>query len=242
VNNLALSGAWLNVVSLVSFIALGLIFSLTIKYSQIILTEYLQREFYFLEINKWTKDQSQKKKKYFIEIFSGMKMLSKSFTTLLEIALAILFGLMLLIVFHPFYLLFPILIAIVIAIIIKQSSGAIEASIRISDQKFELYSNVLDEKSITTESIENYLHSREKRFKFIKFNSISIFAFNIIAQILLLGGGIILIKNQQLSLGQLVSSEIIMANMLAAFNKLPFALESLYDFETSLYKINQTKE
>jgi hypothetical protein len=50
------------------------------------------------------------------------------------------------------------------------------------------------------------------------------------------------VEATELSIGQLVSAEIILTNILISMQKLPDALENMYDFETSIYKINKAKE
>jgi ABC-type bacteriocin/lantibiotic exporter with double-glycine peptidase domain len=63
----------------------------------------------------------------------------------------------------------------------------------------------------------------------------------ILCQISLLGGGTWLVQSQQLSIGQLVSAEIILSGIMVSLNKLPTALEGLYDYETSIYKLMKAK-
>ncbi len=64
-------------------------------------------------------------------------------------------------------------------------------------------------------------------------------ALTIFGQIFVLGIGCYLIQVNQLSVGQLVSAEIIISGIFMSFAKLPTTLESLYDFETSQYKISK---
>jgi ABC-type bacteriocin/lantibiotic exporter with double-glycine peptidase domain len=50
--------------------------------------------------------------------------------------------------------------------------------------------------------------------------------------------GCYLIVNNQLSVGQLVSAELIISGIFVSLVKLPQTLESIYDYETSQYKIS----
>lgn len=89
--------------------------------------------------------------------------------------------------------------------------------------------------------MRNYLLAREERFGFIRRNTVKLFALYVVCQLALLGGGTYLVETAQLSIGQLVSAEIILSNIMISLHKLPDALEGLYDFETSLYKLNKAK-
>ena len=91
------------------------------------------------------------------------------------------------------------------------------------------------------DEINSYLEARNDHFIFVKKNTLKMSVLFIICQIILLGGGTWMVENQQLSIGQLVSAEIILSGIMISLNKLPEALESLYDYETSTYKIKKAK-
>ncbi|MFP5384739.1 MAG: hypothetical protein ACLGHN_01580 [Bacteriovoracia bacterium] len=241
VNNLALAGIWVNILAFLIIIGTGLTLSLIIKYCQIVLIEFLQRELFCLFSSEWREKIHTYYRMYFIEIFFSMKSFSKSYTIIVETALVTGFGLVMIAIFHPVFLSLAILIVIVLYQIRQSTRPAIEASILVSDEKYSLFDRAIHDITPDTTGMERYLRAREKRFSYIKKNTIKLSVLYIICQILLLGGGTMLIENDQLSIGQLVSAEIIFSNIMISLNKLPYALEGMYDFETSLYKLEKAR-
>lgn len=242
VNSLALSGIWLNVFSFLMVIGFGLTISQIIKYAQTILVEFLQRELLYQQIIRWIRNSDKRIGQYFIEIFFAMKTFSKSFTNLVEIALITLFGVVVILIFHPLFFIVAILMFLILYNIHLSTKPAIKASIKVSDEKYALYALALQNKIVTEDQIESYLEARVKRFEFVRLNTLKISFLYVISQLLLLGGGVYLIQLGELSIGQLVSAEIIFANIMLSFNKLPQVLEAVYDYETNIYKINLIKE
>ena len=241
VNNLALSGIWMNIVGFMVIIVIGLILSLVLHYCQIILNEYLQRELFFEQLKLWSRDIEPVRRKYFMEIFFSMKSFSKSFTTVVEMALVTIFGLLMVMLFHPAFIVLPILIGLTLYQIIKSNRPAIESSIQVSDEKYALYEKALENKSFTDQGMESYLRARSERFSFIKRHSLKLMLLYVVCQIALLGGGTLLVQSDQLSVGQLVSAEIIFSNIMISLNKIPDTLEGIYDFETSFYKLAKAR-
>ncbi len=92
VNNLALSGIWLNTVSFLVLIGLGLVISQIVRHSQVILIEFLEREVFIEEMRKWKNFNNEKYAHYYFEVINVLKAFSKSYTSLIEIALVMTFG------------------------------------------------------------------------------------------------------------------------------------------------------
>lgn len=241
VNNLALAGIWVNIVVFMIIIGAGLCLSLVIKYCQVVLVEFLKRELFVMTAQDWKENIKEKYRPYFIEKFFLMKTFTKSYTILVETALITIFGLLMIVIFHPAFIILPILIFAVLYQVNQSTRPAIEASIKLSDEKYFLFDNALHNILPDTPSVENYLVARDKRFRFIRVNTIKFSILYIVCQLLLLGGGAWMIETAQLSIGQLVSAEIILSNILLSMVKVPEALEGMYDFETSIYKMNKAR-
>lgn len=241
VNNLALSGLWINIFGFILIIGAGLTISLLLRYSQIVLNENLQRELFLSEISKWKGEIDEKNRPHFIEIFFAIKSFSKSFTSLIEIFLVTSFGVLFMFTFHPAFIFLGVITALTLYQIRESTKPAIESSIEESNQKYELFRLAKEGSEIGPKEIENYLDNRHEKFKFISNNTIKIFILFVVGQLLLLGGGSWLIQMNQLSIGQLVSAEIIFSGITVSLNKLPSALESLYEYETSIYKLVKSK-
>lgn len=221
-------------------IGAGLSVSLILRYSQIVLNENLQREIFLSEISKWKGSDDKKFKEHFIEIFFATKSFSKSFTSLVEIFLVTIFGVLLMLTFHPAFLFLAVITFLTLYQIRESTKPAIESSIEESNQKYKLFRLAQTGSPIGPAEIDNYLENRHEKFKFISKNTIKIFALFVIGQLMLLGGGSWLIQINQLSIGQLVSAEIIFSGITVSLNKLPSSLEALYEYETSIYKLIKT--
>jgi hypothetical protein len=238
VNNLVLAGIWLNTLSFLIIIGVGLVLTQTLLYCQVVITEFLQREIFIHEMHHWQKSNLSEKSYYYFEIVKSMKSYALAFTNMVEVGLVIGFGLLTIILFHPAFLILPIMISIIIYLVYKDTCPAVETSITESNRKYDLFFLISDSKEIGEEDIDNYLKARNTHFRYIKKNTILIGCAYILTQLLLLGGGIYFIQTNQLSVGQLVSAEIILSGIMASMTKIPKTMEDLYDFETSKYKLS----
>jgi ABC-type protease/lipase transport system fused ATPase/permease subunit len=239
VNNLALSGIWVNVLSFLIILSIGLLLSNALSYFLVILKEFIQRELFMLETSKWLKEAEGRKNSYFLESIMLLKTFSTVFTNFVEMGLVLIFGLITIILFHPVFLILPLFFVLTFFLIHRITKHAIGTSISESDAKYALFDLVLSNKNISEEGLEKYLVSRDNHFSFIKSISLKISLLNIISQVSLLGTGIYLIEVDKLSIGQLIAAEIILTGILQSISKLPSTLESLYDFETSVFKLKK---
>jgi hypothetical protein len=237
VNNLALSGIWLNISAFIIFVVVGLILSQIIKHSQLIIVESLQREIFCIEIEQWKSFNRKEYSHYYFEVLNLLKSFSKSYTNLIELALVVVFGLSTIVMFHPTFLLIAIIILVTIFQTYKSSFSALASSIKESDEKYKLYDLVNSENDIQENDVARFLEARDGHFSFVRRNSFKISALVVIVQTILLSVGCYLIKINQLSVGQLVSAEIIISGIFVPLSKLPLTLEAVYDYETSKYKI-----
>lgn len=239
VNNLALSGIWLNTTAFIILIVVGLVLAQTIKHSQLIIVESLLREIFCIEIQKWKNFKNKEYSQYYFEVFNLLKSFSKSYSNIIELALVMFFGLSTIIFFHPVFLSLAAVILLTVYQIYSSSSPALISSIKESDEKYKLYEKVHAGEEIKDSGILDFLKARDNHFNFIRNNSFKIAALVVISQAVLLSLGCYLIKINQLSVGQLVSAEIIISGIFIPLSKLPHTLEAVYDYETSKYKISK---
>lgn len=239
VNNLALSGIWLNISIFIILTVVCLGLSQMIKHSQLILSESLQREIFYIEMKGW-KDFSKKEySHYYFEVFNLLKSFSKSYSSIIELGLVMFFGLITLILFHPFFLIIAAIIILTIVQVYKTSSSGQLSSIEQSNQKYKIYSIIKSDDQVQDSNLIEYLEARDNHFNFIRKNSFKISFLLVIVQGLLLLLGSYFIKLNQLSVGQLVSAEIIVSGIFIPLSKLPIILESIFDYETSKLKIEK---
>ncbi len=173
--------------------------------------------------------------------------------------LQITFGLILLSLYHPFFIVFGILLFLLLYFIFKFSyNSSLETSLKESKFKYKV-AGWLQEMARNNYSFRNelnydyalqkndnlvsdYLNYREKHFNIIKrqFTQLIVFKMIITASLLSIGG--FLVINQQMNIGQFVAAEIIILLVINSVEKIILGLESFYDVLTSIEKIGQVTD
>jgi ABC-type bacteriocin/lantibiotic exporter with double-glycine peptidase domain len=187
------------------------------------------------------------------------KGLSKILMEFSTSSLQILFGLVLLSFYHPFFVFFGIvLIGLVSLIFMLSGPKGLRTSLLESKYKYEVAhwleelgrsmgtfklagdSNLSLNK--TNQLVGNYLKFRKDHFKVLVFQFSNIVAFKtlITAGLLILGS--ILVINQEINLGQFVASEIIILLVLNSVEKLILSMETIYDVLTGMEKLGQVTD
>lgn len=170
--------------------------------------------------------------------------------------LQIVFGIILLSLYHPFFIVFGFMLLILLYIIFKFSyNSGLSTSLKESKYKYKVASwlqeiarNNFSFKrqehfdfalNKNNSLVEEYLNYREKHFKVIKKQFSQLIGFKIIitASLLLIGGYLVL--NQKMNIGQFVAAEIIILLVINSVEKIILGLESFYDVLTSVEKIGQ---
>jgi len=181
---------------------------------------------------------------------------------LLEIPTAliqILFGILLLSFYHPWFLVFGALVVICVVIIFRFTmESGIKSSIEESDKKYEVASWIEDiaasiktfklnskteaHLSGTDERVVKYLDHRTSHFRVLVFQYKTIIAFKVIITLVMLVIGTYLLVNQQLNIGAFIATEIVVLSIMAAVEKLIISLESYYDVIASLAKLHKVTD
>lgn len=188
-----------------------------------------------------------------LTIQKGTSKLLIDFSTAL---LQIIFGIILLSLYHSFFVFFGILLLLLLYSIFKFSyNSGLSSSLKESKYKYKVAgwlqeiarNNFSFRKKENFEFalqkndylVEEYLSNREKHFKIIKRQFIQLIGFKVIitASLLLIGGYLVL--NQKMNIGQFVAAEIIILLVINSVEKIIVGLESLYDVLTSVEKIGQ---
>lgn len=195
----------------------------------------------------------------FFEILSIQKNLSKIIVQFSTAILQIIFGLILLSFYHPFFILFSVLLVLIVLLIIKFTSKlAMESSIKESKFKYKVlswleelarakdsfkvagYTSLPEQK--TDNRVLHYIESREKHFGVLKIQYMLLLIFKIFVALGLLIVGGLLVINQQMNIGQFVAAEIIILLVIEATEKIILNLESVYDLFTSLEKLGEVDD
>ena len=173
--------------------------------------------------------------------------------------LQIVFGILLLSLYHPYFILFGILLLFLLYFIFKFSyKSGLETSLKESKFKYKVAS-WLQEMARNSFSFKNelnydyaleknnhivsdYLNYREKHFEIIKkqFSQLIVFKIIITASLLSIGGFLVL--SQEMNIGQFVAAEIIILLVINSVEKIIIGLETLYDVLTSVEKIGQVTD
>ncbi|WP_395049089.1 peptidase domain-containing ABC transporter [Flavobacterium sp.] len=195
----------------------------------------------------------------FFDTLTIQKGTSKLLVDFSAAILQIVFGVVLLSLYHPFFIIFGILLLILLYIIFKFSyTKGIETSLKESKNKYKTASwiqeiarnnfsfrNELNYDFALEKNngyIKEYLYSRENHFNVIKrqFSHLIIFKVIITASLLIIGGYLVL--NQQMNIGQFVAAEIIILLVINSVEKIILGLETFYDVLTAVEKIGQVTD
>ncbi|MCB9186701.1 MAG: ABC transporter ATP-binding protein [Flavobacteriales bacterium] len=195
----------------------------------------------------------------FFDTLTVQKGLSKILIDFSSAMLQVLFGLILLSFYHPFFILFSlILILLVFAIFRLTGKPGLDTSLLESKYKYKV-AHWLEELARTgttfklagktelpltrmDKEVENYLHAREGHFKILvqQYSLMVIFKAFVAAGLLAMGG--ILVMQQLMNIGQFVAAEIIILLVMGSVEKLVLNLETVYDVLTALEKMGQVSD
>ena len=188
-----------------------------------------------------------------ITIQKGASKLLIDFSTAL---LQIIFGIILLSLYHPVFIFFGLVLISLLYIIFKFSfTSGLDTSMKESKYKYKVVgwlqeiarNNFSFRKKNNYEFalkkndklVSEYLKYRERHFAIIKrqYTQLIVFKVIITAGLLLIGGFLVL--NQQMNIGQFVAAEIIILLVINSVEKIVIGLETFYDVLTAVEKIGQ---
>lgn len=192
----------------------------------------------------------------FFDVLNIQKGVSKLLLDFPAALLQIIFGLLLLSFYHPFFIAYGILLLALIYIVFKYTiEKGLETSLVESKKKymmahwiqevartiisFKLSGRTSHALSKTDGLVDQYLDARENHFKILVLQFVQMIGFKILVTggLLIIGG--LLVLNQEMNIGQFVAAEIIILLVIASVEKLIMGLESFYDVLTALEKLGQ---
>lgn len=163
-------------------------------------------------------------------------------------------GLIVLSLYHPFFIIFSVLLVIIVYLIIAATGPkGLRTSIEESSAKYKIafwleeiarsklsFKLASDSKlglAKTDDQVDSYLTARENHFSVIISQSVYLIIFKVLVAAGLLITGSILVFNEQMNIGQFVAAEIIIILIIASVEKIIKTIESIYDVLTALEKI-----
>lgn len=255
-----------SIVLLIGFVILGVLVGGILQIMQYSIVEVLQRrlftkaafEFSYriprikneVVLNYYAPELMNK----FFEVITLQKGLPKLLIDMAGAILQILFGMMLLSFYHPFFVFFSIaVVAILILIFYMTGGAALRSNIVVSKYKYKMV-YWLQELARTmtsfklagytelpmskTESLVNsYLYYRKKHFSVLMTQFMNIVAFKtlIVGGLLIIGSSLVI--NRQITLGQFVAAEIVIILIINAVEKIILNMSNIYDMLTAVDKL-----
>lgn len=192
----------------------------------------------------------------FFDILTIQKGLSKILIEFSTATLQVVFGLILLSLYHPFFIAFSVILVVVVYLIFRfTAKRGLETSLEESKYKYSM-AHWLEELARTSTTfklagktdlplqradahVEDYLKARENHFKVLvqQFSLMIVFKVLVVSGLLAIGG--LLVMNQDMNIGQFVAAEIIIFMVINSVEKLIRSFETIYDVLTALEKVGQ---
>ncbi|MGV3502565.1 MAG: peptidase domain-containing ABC transporter [Adhaeribacter sp.] len=260
-----------SIVVLIGLIMLALLFVGGLQVMQLWLVEYLQQRIFaktaFDFAHRIPRFQTEALNKYyppelmnrFFDVISLQKGLANILLDFSTAVIQILFGLILLSLYHPYFIFLGIILVTVLVFIIwSTGKKGVETSIMESKYKYKLvawleelarsmstfkFVGHTDLPTSRTDSyVSSYLKVRKEHFGVLMTQYLSFVGFKTFITGGLLVLGCILVVQREINIGQFVASEIIIILIMSAVEKIIVKLDTVYDVLTSLDKLGQVTD
>lgn len=266
VNTVAL-GTLLQPLFVLSLLLLGaLVFSATLRGAQTYLVEILQRRIFVRVLADLShrlprmareatdRTDAQELLNRFFDTFTVQKATATLLLGGLEITLTVAVGMLVLAFYHPVLFAFDVVLVLAIAFIVvvlgrrgtptavaeskaKYATAAWLEEVARHDSLFKLGGGVGYAELRTETLAREYLQRREEHFGIVFGQTVAVLALQAVANAGVLGIGGFLVIGRQLSLGQLVAAELIVAIVVASLAKIGKYLETYYDLLAAVDKL-----
>lgn len=192
----------------------------------------------------------------FFDTQSLQKGISKFLLELPVAIIQILFGLILLSFYHPYFIGFAIVViaSLFVLFLVTRDLG-IKTSLAESDDKYEVASWLEDiardvktfknsafletHLEETDQKLLSYVEQRTAHYKVLRFQYKTLIFFKVLITLFMLLLGTYLLINQKLNIGAFVATEIVILMIMSAVEKLVKSLEKYYDIVTSFTKLHK---
>lgn len=190
----------------------------------------------------------------FLDVVTAQKSTALLLLDGVNLVFGLLIGMLLLSLYHPLLLLFAaVLLILIILSLWLLGRGAVDTSIHESRMKYDLVnwfeevarfpclfkgpggSRMAHERA--NELSTGYVMARSRHFRVLMRQIASLLTLQVVASAALLVIGGYLVISQQITLGQLVASEIVMSGIVASLAKLGKQLEAWYDAMAAMDKL-----
>jgi len=190
----------------------------------------------------------------FFDVITLQKSLPKLLIDLSSAAIQILVGLILLAVYHPFFVLLTLFLGVFLYILFRLTGPeGLRTSIKESTYKYKVaywleetarvirparLFNHAETIRQTDTLVAQYLSYRDKHFRIL----ITQYAWIVVFKVIVIGGllilGTLLVADSKITLGQFVASEFIIVGMVTSVEKLIIYMDTIYDLLSGTEKIS----
>jgi len=260
-----------SVVVLIGLIVLALLIVGGLQVMQLWLVEYLQQRIFVrtafdfahriprLQAEALNQHYPPELMNRFFDVVSLQKGMAKILLDFSTAVIQIVFGLLLLSLYHPYFIFLGIVLVIVLVTIIwSTGKKGVETSLLESKYKYKLvawleemaralstfklvgHTNLPMER--TDGYVSSYLKVRKEHFSVLMTQYLSFVGFKTFITGGLLVLGCILVVQREINIGQFVASEIIIILIMTAVEKIIVKLDTVYDVLTSLDKLGHVTD
>lgn len=202
----------------------------------------------------WGTDLPERMNRFF-EVVTIQKGLGKLLTDASTALLQVVFGLLLLTFYHPYFTLFGVALVVLLALIVRVTGPrGLETSMLESTYKYhtahwleEVARSVVAFKAagratpaldVMDGHVSGYLQYRQRHFRVLVTQAMAAIGFKTLVTGALLVLGSLLVTERQITLGQFVAAELVIVTVLAGIEKLVGSLAEVYDVMTAVYKLS----
>ena len=195
----------------------------------------------------------------FFDTLNVQKGLSKILLDIPTASIQILFGLILLSLYHPIFIVFGLVLVVILYTILKLTSvKGLSSSFEESHYKYAVVAWLEEMAKViksfkfsqgthfnlqkTDNNVTNYLRARTSHFKVLMFQYKTLVFFKVAITAAMLVVGTSLLLSQQLNIGEFIAAEIVILSVINAVEKLIINLDSAYDVLTGLEKLSTITE
>ncbi|WP_031527722.1 peptidase domain-containing ABC transporter [Dyadobacter crusticola] len=195
----------------------------------------------------------------FFDVLNVQKGLSKLLLDVPIASIQIIFGLILLAIYHPFFIVFGLTLLFVLSLIFQLTgANGLKTSLQESVNKYktvgwlEEMARVINPFKLeydahlnlvrTDAHVSKYLQSRTDHFSVLLVQYRALVITKVAITLAMLAGGSFLLLDQQINVGEFIAAEIVVLTVINAVEKLIVNLDSVYDVATGLEKLATVTE
>ncbi|MGY6562098.1 MAG: peptidase domain-containing ABC transporter [Luteibaculaceae bacterium] len=259
------STSWILIIAAVT---VALVIAGLLQISQLKITEKLQQRIFVnssldfayriprMKMERIHKDYAPELMNRFFDTVNVQKGLAKLLIDFSTALLQMLFGLILLALYHPLFIFVGIFIVVFIYIVFRYTSPkGMETNLMVSKAKYQMafwieeMARAMPTFKLAGKTnlpflradiiLKKYVEYRNKHFSVLVSQYVAMIILKVVIVSALLIAGSLLLLDNQISIGQFVAAEIIIIIVVSSVEKLILSLETVYDTLTGTEKIGQ---